>query len=212
CVLVFAGSAGVVWGHGSKDPQPAGPQPHRANSPPQAADTQPHRANPQPDGAGPQPLGADRLRRRSLQQQSGQEQAGQDRGSGGSPATGETHAAANTQVRITKYTLTPEREAKARALAKVRLRTWVVELVYGFAVLLVILWGKVATKYRDVAERVSLRRFVQVLVFAPLIALTMDAMELPMGIYNNWLNRAYGLSVQGWGSWLWDWTKGELLS
>src|SRR5208283_1618711 len=228
CVLVFAGVAGLVWGYGSKDPQlqtanpqpqTANPQPQTANPQPQGADPQPQAAGTQPQGADPQPraadaqlLGAYRLGRRSLRERSLQQQSGRDQGRGGSPATGETSAAANSQERITKYTLTPEREAKARALAKVRLRTWVVELVYGFAVLLVILWGKVATKYRDVAERVSLRRFVQVLVFAPLIALTMGAMELPMGIYNNWLNRAYGLSVQGWGSWLWDWTKGELLS
>jgi Zn-dependent protease with chaperone function len=51
-----------------------------------------------------------------------------------------------------------------------------------------------------------------VLVFAPLIALTMNVMSLPAGIYDHWLDRAYGLSVQGWGSWFWDWMKGELLS
>src|SRR5208337_3489242 len=139
CVLVFAGVAGLVWGYGSKDPQL------------QAANTQPQAADPQPRAADAQLLGAYRLGRRSLRERSLQQQSGRDQGRGGSPATGETSAAANSQERITKYTLTPEREAKARALAKVRLRTWVVELVYGFAVLLVILWGKVATKYRDVA-------------------------------------------------------------
>jgi STE24 endopeptidase len=116
------------------------------------------------------------------------------------------------QERITKYTLSPERDAKARALAKVRLRTIIVNLVYGFVVLLAILWWKVSAKYRDVAEKTSAKRFVQVLVFTPLIALTMDVLELPTGIYDNWLGREYGLSVQGWGSWFWDWAKGELLS
>ena len=115
-------------------------------------------------------------------------------------------------TRITKYTLPPEREREARTLAKVRLRSRLVELVYGFAVLLVVLWWKLAAKYRDVAEKGSGKRFVQVLIFAPLIALTMDVMQLPTGIYDNWLDRAYGLSVQGWASWFWDWTKGELLS
>ena len=115
-------------------------------------------------------------------------------------------------TRITKYTLPPERERQARTLAKVRLRSRLVELVYGFVVLLVVLWWKLAAKYRDVAEKASGKRFVQVLIFAPLIALTMDVMQLPTGIYDNWLDRAYGLSVQGWASWFWDWTKGELLS
>ncbi|HEY1484411.1 MAG TPA: M48 family metalloprotease, partial [Candidatus Acidoferrum sp.] len=31
-------------------------------------------------------------------------------------------------------------------------------------------------------------------------------------VYDNWIQRAYGLSVQSWGSWFWDWTKGEFLS
>jgi Zn-dependent protease with chaperone function len=113
---------------------------------------------------------------------------------------------------ITHYTLPPDREAKARALAKVRLRTRFVELFYGLLVLLVVLWWKLAPKYRDWAEKATSKRFVQVLIFAPLIALTIDVLSLPTGIYDNWLDRRYGLSVQGWASWFWDWAKGELIS
>jgi hypothetical protein len=50
------------------------------------------------------------------------------------------------------------------------------------------------------------------LIFAPLLTLTLDALSLPTGIYENWIEREYGLSVQGWRSWFWDWTKGEFLS
>lgn len=113
--------------------------------------------------------------------------------------------------KITKYTLPPEREKKARALASLRLRQWIVELVYGLLVLVLILRWKIAAKYRDWAEKASGNRLVQGLVFAPLIVLTMDVLMLPTGVYENSLERAYGLSVQGWGSWFWDWTKGELL-
>ncbi len=87
-----------------------------------------------------------------------------------------------------------------------------VSMVYGLAVLLVALRWRWAAKFRDMAESVSAKRFVQVLVFAPLIALAMDVLSLPMGMYENSIERAYGLSVQGWRSWFWDWTKGELLS
>jgi STE24 endopeptidase len=113
---------------------------------------------------------------------------------------------------ITHYTLPPDRDAKARALAKVRLRTRFVELFYGLIVLLLVLWWKLAPKYRDWAEKSTTKRFVQVLIFAPLIGLTIDILSLPTGIYDNWLDRRYGLSVQGWASWFWDWTKGELVS
>ncbi len=114
--------------------------------------------------------------------------------------------------RITAYTLPPERDKKARALSKVRLRLHIVNLVYGLGVLLLVLRWRLAPKYRDAAEKVSSRRFFQVLVFSPLLVLTIDALSLPTGAYDNWIQRAYGLSVQGWGSWFWDWSKGELIS
>jgi STE24 endopeptidase len=115
------------------------------------------------------------------------------------------------QGRITAYTLPPDRDKKARAISKVRLRMLIVNLIYGIVVLLVILRWKLAPKFRDVAEKASSRRFLQALIFVPLIGLTMDVLSLPTGIYENWIDRVYGLSVQGWASWFWDWTKGELI-
>ncbi|MGA2810795.1 MAG: M48 family metallopeptidase [Candidatus Acidiferrum sp.] len=114
--------------------------------------------------------------------------------------------------RITAYTLPPDRDQKARALSKVRLRLLIVNLVYGIVVLLLVLWWRWAPKFRDMAEGASPGRFVQLLIFAPLITLALDVLSLPTGIYENWIERQYGLSVQGWGSWFWDWAKGELIS
>jgi STE24 endopeptidase len=119
---------------------------------------------------------------------------------------------AATTEKITRYSLPPDREAKALALAKVRRRMIFVNTAYGLIVLLLVLWWRLAPKYRDAAEKFSAKRFLQVLVFAPLIALTIDILSLPTGIYDHSINREYGLSVQGWGSWFWDWAKGELLS
>ena len=53
--------------------------------------------------------------------------------------------------------------------------------------------------------------FVQALVFAPLLLLTLDVLSLPISIYGHHLQVQYGLSVQSWASWFWDWTKGELI-
>lgn len=127
-------------------------------------------------------------------------------------STPEVTAPAASQPRITAYTLPPDRDKKARAISKVRLRMTILNMVYGLAVLLVVLWLKIAAKYRDIAEKASSRRVLQVLVFSPLLVLTMDVLSLPPGIYDNWVQRAYGLSVQGWRSWFWDWTKGEIIS
>ena len=129
------------------------------------------------------------------------------------PPTAEQNPTPPTQSGwITKYTLPPGREQKARALAKLTLRERVVDMVYGFILLIAILWWKLGPKYRDIAEKVSSRFLVQVLIFAPLIALTIDVLSLPTRLYAHSISLAYGLSIQGWGSWFWDWTKGELLS
>lgn len=114
--------------------------------------------------------------------------------------------------RVAAYTLSPERDRKARAISKVRLRLLIVDLLYGLAILVVVLRWKVAAKYRDIAENVSRRRILQVMVFAPLLVLTIDALSLPTEIYGDWIQRVYGLSVQSWGSWCWDWTKGQIIS
>jgi hypothetical protein len=76
---------------------------------------------------------------------------------------------------------------------------------------LVLRW-KLAVKYRTLAEKKFSKRFLQALVFSPLIILTIDVLELPTSIYDNWVSRQYDLSVQRWGSWFWDWTERELIT
>jgi len=119
-------------------------------------------------------------------------------------------AGAPTDV-VTSYTLPPATLAKAEALYRTRVAMTIAGTVYSFAVMALLLWLRVAPRLRDVAERVSARRFVQALVFAPAFLLTLDVLSLPVTIYGQSLERRYGLSVQSWGSWAWDWTKGEFL-
>jgi STE24 endopeptidase len=113
---------------------------------------------------------------------------------------------------VTAYTLPPELYKKTERLSKIRLEFILVGTIYGLIVLWLILRLKLAPKYRDWAERASSNRFVQVLVFAPLLILTSDILGLPQEIYAHTVLRNYGLSVQGWGSWAWDQVKGELIS
>ncbi|MGB8325175.1 MAG: hypothetical protein WCE52_19620, partial [Candidatus Acidiferrum sp.] len=58
---------------------------------------------------------------------------------------------AGEQTRITAYTLPPDRDKKARAISKIRMRLYALNLVYGLVVLLLILRWRIAPKYRDVA-------------------------------------------------------------
>ena len=119
-------------------------------------------------------------------------------------------AGAQTDV-VTSYTLPPETLARAEALYRTRVAMMIAGTVYSFAVMALLLWLRVAPRLRDVAEGVSARRFVQALVFAPAFLLTLDVLSLPVTIYGQSLDLRYGLSVQSWPSWAWDWTKGELL-
>jgi len=112
---------------------------------------------------------------------------------------------------LTEYSLPPELLKKSEALYRTRMLTFAAGTVYGIVLLIALLYFRVGARYRDWAERASSRRFVQALVFVPLLSLTMDGLSLPISLYGHSLSLNYGLSVQGWGSWFWDWIKNELI-
>lgn len=129
------------------------------------------------------------------------------------PAPAPTASVTQTaEKKVTAYTLPPELYRKARDLGRFRFRFALIDFFYGVFVLWVILYWRFGPKFRDWAESVSRNRFMQAAIFAPLLILTMDILGLPSDIYQNSVDRKYGLSVQSWGSWFWDWTKGQFLA
>jgi STE24 endopeptidase len=116
------------------------------------------------------------------------------------------------EKRVTGYTLPPETYKKAHDLGRIYFRISLISFFYGLLTLWIILHWRLAPKYRDWAQKFSSQQFLQAVVFSPLFLLTFSILELPLGIYGNWVSRQYGISVQGWGSWAWDWTKGQFLS
>ena len=118
---------------------------------------------------------------------------------------------ATSQKQITAYTLPPDLYQKAHDRSRIHFRLAIIGFVYGLVVLWLILRWKLAAKFRDWAERSSSRRFLQALVFSPLLLLTMAVFSLPLDIYGEIVEKRYGISVQGWGSWSWDWIKSELI-
>jgi Zn-dependent protease with chaperone function len=113
---------------------------------------------------------------------------------------------------ITAYSLPPDLHKKAHDLNRIRFRLALIGFVYGIVVLWLVLRGRLAPKYRDWSERLSSKSFLQSILFAPLFLLTIAILTLPLDIYGEWVEKKYGLSVQGWGSWTWDWVKAELIS
>jgi STE24 endopeptidase len=82
---------------------------------------------------------------------------------------------------------------------------------YAALILAVIVASGLAAKFRDWAAGASRRRFVQVLIFVPLLLLTNDLLYLPANIYGQHLELKFEQSIQSWPSWLWDWTKSEMI-
>jgi len=111
-----------------------------------------------------------------------------------------------------QYTLSQDRYEKAVAYSRAEYVLYFVS--YGLSVFALVLFLRlgVAAKFRNWAERVSGNRFLQGLVFVPLLVVALDLFDLPVRMYGHRLSLRYEQSVQGWGSWFWDSTKGELLA
>ncbi|HLW82763.1 MAG TPA: M48 family metallopeptidase [Candidatus Acidoferrales bacterium] len=126
--------------------------------------------------------------------------------------TRQTQAQQHTSKNVEAYTLPPDLYAKAVKYSRAQYILYFVDFVWGVIVLLLILHWRIAPKYRDWAETTTKRRFLQAVIFTPILLLTIAIFELPTDIYGHWLSRSYGLSVQGWSSWAGDWAKSEIIS
>jgi Zn-dependent protease with chaperone function len=113
--------------------------------------------------------------------------------------------------RTEQYTLSEDRYEKAVAYSRAGYTLYFVSYFVSLAVLLLLLRQGVAAKFRDFAERVTGRRWLQAFVFVPMLLLTCDICDLPVRMYWHSLSLRYEQSVQHWGSWFWDWTKEELV-
>ena len=129
-----------------------------------------------------------------------------------SPRPSQATSQSSTTATVTAYTLPPDLDRKARNLSKIRFRLDLLGTIYGLVILWIVLRFKLAPKYRDWAEVFSKRQFLQSVVFAPLLLLTIAILTLPLDIYGESVEKQYGISVQSWGSWAWDWTKAETIS
>ncbi|HEX4546502.1 MAG TPA: M48 family metallopeptidase [Candidatus Acidoferrum sp.] len=115
------------------------------------------------------------------------------------------------QTKTEQYTLSHDRYEKAVAYSRAGYTLYFVSHFWGALVLMLLLRLGVAAKFRDLAGKVSNQGWIQGLVFVPLLLLTIDLLDLPVSMYWHSLSLRYEQSIEGWGSWFWDWTKGELL-
>jgi len=117
-----------------------------------------------------------------------------------------------TQSETDQYRLSRERYDKAVSYSRAGYTLYFISYFLSAVVLLLILRLGVAARFRDIAEAASGRKWIQCLVFVPLLLLLTDLFELPVRVYWHALSLRYQQSIQHWGSWIVDWAKEEALS
>ena len=115
------------------------------------------------------------------------------------------------QAKTEQYTLSHEKYEKAVAYSRAGYALYFLSYILGAIFLFLILRLGIAARLRDIAESASQIRWVQGVVFVPSLFLLVDVLDLPVRLYWHQLSLHYDQSVQGWGSWFWDWTKEEIV-
>ncbi len=87
----------------------------------------------------------------------------------------------------------------------------VVSTLYGWLIFWMLLRRRWMVRVRDWAERITSTRILQAAIVVPIFVAILSVLTLPLGLYGQHLEREYGISVQGWGSWFRDWVVQLLL-
>lgn len=106
--------------------------------------------------------------------------------------------------RVEGYKLSPEEYARAVAYSREGYWLYFVTTAYTLLVLGSLLRFRIGPRIRDWAERVSRRRWLQLLLFGPTLLLIFSLLLLPTDVWDQWRSRRYGLSIQSWPSWFGD--------
>ncbi|HZY63095.1 MAG TPA: M48 family metallopeptidase [Edaphobacter sp.] len=111
----------------------------------------------------------------------------------------------------TAYTLSPAKLRQAQGLFRNRTILYFAGSAWSVLQLILLLLLGVPSRLRNVAVKVTDKRLVQCLLFTLLLFGLIGLLDLPLAAYGHHIGLSYGLSVQGWMSWLWDQSKSFLL-
>ena len=110
------------------------------------------------------------------------------------------------------YSLPPDKLAKAITLSHISIALNIAGSLWGLAVLWILLATRWAAGLAAWAEHLLRRRWMQGLLFFAAFLVITTLAGLPLDAIGHAVSRHYGISVQGWGSWLGDLGKGLGLS
>ena len=105
------------------------------------------------------------------------------------------------------YALPPDKLTKAIALTRIRHILEIAGSVWSLAFLWLMLATRAWSGIEAWSRRVAKRRWVQGVFFFAVFFLLATLAGLPFDWYSQHASRAYGISVQGWGSWFGDQAK-----
>ncbi len=118
-----------------------------------------------------------------------------------------TQPAPATQHQTQAYSLPPAILAKAITLTRLRTLIAFGGTAWMILVLLVVLALRWPAALRNWAERITRSKWRQGLLFLPPAIIFVSFIPLPLAIFGQHIERAYGLSVQSWPSWTLDQLK-----
>ncbi len=110
------------------------------------------------------------------------------------------------------YTLPPDKLAKAEALSRIRVVLGFAGTLWYFVFFWLLLATRMVARLGYWAQRVTARRWLEGLLFFGVLIVAFTLAGLPLDVYGHNVSLEYGISVQGWWSWLGDAAKGLGLS
>jgi Zn-dependent protease with chaperone function len=102
------------------------------------------------------------------------------------------------------YKLPPDKLAKAIAISRIRHMLTLAGSVWGIAVLWLLLATRVVARLAAWAEARVPRQWAAGLLFFAVLLVLLTLTGLPLDMFGQQVERSYGISIQGWGSWLGD--------
>jgi len=111
----------------------------------------------------------------------------------------------------TAYTLPPAKLKQAKGLFRTRTTLYFAGSAWSILQLLLLLALGVPARLRNIAVNATGNRLAQCFLFTLFLFGIIALLDAPLAIYGHHLGLSYGLSIQGWPSWLWDQTKSFLL-
>jgi STE24 endopeptidase len=109
--------------------------------------------------------------------------------------------------------LSPEQKAQSDAYFEggYWLQLW--GFLYGLVVAVVLLWGGISRRLRDIARRVSPRPWLHTWIYAVLFLVAYFVLSLPWSIYTDFVREhQYGLATQDFAGWFDDALKSPMVS